>query len=311
VKNGTSYLYAASGGYPGDRGDYQGHLTTINLRTGAQTVFNAQCSNQTVHFVETPGKPDCPYVQTAIWARPGPTYDPATNRIYLATGNGLFNPAAHAWGDSVLALNADGTGAQGNPLDSYTPADQAHLRATDGDLGSTGPVILPMPASSRYQHVAVQSGKDGMLRLLNLDNLSGTGGLGQTGGEIGTVIPVPQGGPVLPTPSVWVDPTSHTVWVFVADVTGISGLQLAVDGGTPKLVPVWKSAHGGTTPSIANGLLIYAGPNNLWALNPRTGAVVAHAAIGYIHWEYPLAVGNVVYIEDSDQRFSAFQLPQG
>ena len=34
VKNGNSYLYVANGGYLGDRGDYQGHLTTINLHDG-------------------------------------------------------------------------------------------------------------------------------------------------------------------------------------------------------------------------------------------------------------------------------------
>jgi hypothetical protein len=97
----------------------------------------------------------------------------------------------------------------------------------------------------------------------------------------------------------------------VADQIGISGLRLTIADGTPKLLPVWKSTQGGTTPIIANGLLLYAGPNNLWALNPRTGATIGHAAIGYIHWEYPLAVGNVVYIEDTDQRFTAFQIPSG
>jgi hypothetical protein len=95
----------------------------------------------------------------------------------------------------------------------------------------------------------------------------------------------------------------------VADQIGISGLRLTIADGTPKLLPVWKSTQGGTTPIIANGLLLYAGPNNLWALNPRTGATIGHAAIGYIHWEYPLVVGNVVYIEDTDQRFTAFHLP--
>src|SRR5512135_3484038 len=55
---GRSYLYVANGGYPGDAGDYQGHVTAIDLATGAQRVFNANCSDQTVHFVEG-GSPDC------------------------------------------------------------------------------------------------------------------------------------------------------------------------------------------------------------------------------------------------------------
>ena len=57
-------------------------------------MFNTLCSNQAVHFVETPGSPDCAQVQSAIWARPGVVYDAATNRIYFGTGNGLYQPSA-------------------------------------------------------------------------------------------------------------------------------------------------------------------------------------------------------------------------
>src|SRR5258708_21595040 len=84
AKNGTSYLYVTNGGYPGDFGDYQGHVTAINLTTGAQHVFNSMCSNQAVHFVEQPGSPDCPDVQSAIWARAGVVYDPDTDKVYIA-----------------------------------------------------------------------------------------------------------------------------------------------------------------------------------------------------------------------------------
>jgi len=73
-RSGVSYLYVASSGYPGDQGDYQGHLTTINLATGEQRVFNTLCSDQTVHFLETPSKPDCEETQGAIWGRPGVIY---------------------------------------------------------------------------------------------------------------------------------------------------------------------------------------------------------------------------------------------
>ncbi len=47
---GTVYLYSVTNGYDGDGGDYQGHLTTINLGTNAQNVFNVECSTQTIHF---------------------------------------------------------------------------------------------------------------------------------------------------------------------------------------------------------------------------------------------------------------------
>src|SRR5262249_9192834 len=68
---GTSYLYVGSGGYPGDNGDYQGHITVIRLSDGVQRVFNAICSNQNLHFAETPATPDCASVQSAVWARAG------------------------------------------------------------------------------------------------------------------------------------------------------------------------------------------------------------------------------------------------
>ena len=47
---GANYLYAVTGGYPGDNGDYQGHVTVIDLATGAQNVFNTMCSDQTRHL---------------------------------------------------------------------------------------------------------------------------------------------------------------------------------------------------------------------------------------------------------------------
>ena len=147
AKDGTSYLYVTNGGYLGDRGDYQGHVTTINLSTGKQHVFNANCSNDAIHFVERPGKPDCSAVQSAIWARPGVIYDPATDRVYMATGNGPFDPKKHDWGDTIFSLKPDGMGNNGNPVDTYTPANHHYLNVADLDLGSTAPAILPAPAN--------------------------------------------------------------------------------------------------------------------------------------------------------------------
>ncbi len=72
----SSYLYS-------DGGDYQGHITAINLATGTQIVFNAACSDQgNIHFVEagtTSGKMqnDCFQYQTTDGV--DPTYTrPAT-----------------------------------------------------------------------------------------------------------------------------------------------------------------------------------------------------------------------------------------
>ncbi|HEV3455187.1 MAG TPA: PQQ-binding-like beta-propeller repeat protein, partial [Thermoanaerobaculia bacterium] len=261
--SGRSYLYVTNGGALDlDRGDYQGHITAIDLGSGAQRVWNADCSDQPVHFAVRPRKPNCPAVQSAVWERGGVVYDSDLDRIFFATGNGAFDvpQGRHDWGDSVLELQPDGTGNGALPMDSYTPASFQQLADQDLDLGSTAPALLPALAASRYPHLGLQSGKDGLIRLLDLDDLSGQGRPGQVGGELLT-IPVPQGGEVLTAPAVWVDQASGTAWVFLANDAGISGLQLTADaGGTPSLLPVWTRLEGGTSPVVANGIVFYVGP---------------------------------------------------
>jgi hypothetical protein len=304
TKTGVTYLYATNGGYPGDRGDYQGHVTAIDLATGSQRVFNTVCSNQTVHL----GLGACADVQSAVWARVGVVHDTATNRILLVTGApGTYAPTSHAWADSVLALNPDGTGASAGPLDSYTPTDFAALSHNDADLGSTAPAILPVPASSRVQHLGAQSGKDGLIRLINLDNLSGRGAPGYTGGEV-AVTSVPQGSEVNRALAVWVNPADKSTWVFVANDEGISGLRLEVDGsGNPSLVSQWKEGPYAGSPIVANGVLFCAGGNRLRALNPASGAVLwTSPPIGGTHWESPVVANGIVYIADESGNLSAF-----
>ena len=311
-----AFLYVTNSGYPGDQGDYQGHLTTISLATGAQHVFNVLCGNQVnVHFVEKPGSPDCPQVQGAVWPRPGVIYDPGTNKLYVATSNGTFAPGSNDWGDSVLALHPDGSGASGTgtPLDSYTPANYQQLDDDDLDLGSTAPALLPAQPGSTVRHLAVQSGKDGLLRLLNLDNLSGKGGPGHTGGEVGAVINVPQGGEVLTQPAVWVNPADGRTWVFVANDNGTAGLRLAVNGsGVPYLQPMWQLAAPGASPLVANGVLFEVTSNVVKARDPVTGNLLwTDTSIGGIHWQSPVVANGMLYIADSAGRLSAYGLVSG
>jgi outer membrane protein assembly factor BamB len=308
ASDGAHYLYMANGGYPGDRGDYQGHITAINLADGSQRVFNANCSDQPVHFAEQPATPDCPAVQSAIWARAGVVYDPDLDRIYMATGNGLFDPSRYDWGDTVFALHPDGTGMNGMPLDSYTPTDYQRLQSLDADLGSTAPAILPVPDTSTIRHLALQGGKDAKLRLLNLENLSSQGGPGHVAGEVGSVIDVPQGGQVLTAPGVWVNPADGTTWAFVANGRGLSGLRLMVSASSiPALELAWRVPDGGTSPIIANNVLYYAASHDIRALDPATGRLLWHdTQIGSIHWESPIAANGILYITDESSQLTAY-----
>jgi hypothetical protein len=312
ARNGTSYLYMANGGYPGDAGNYQGHITAINLSDGSQKVFNAMCSNQPVHFVDsrTTTGPDCyPDVQSAIWARPGVVYDPDLDKIYMSTGNGTFNPASFLWGDTVFALHPDGSGdASGNPVDTYTPTNYQSLQNADLDIGSTAPAILP-PSAGKYPHLAVQSGKDAVIRLINLDLPGGQAGTGHTGGEVFSMS-VPMGGQVLTQPAVWTNPADGSTWVFISNGSGLAGLQLNVDGnGNPSLVSRWTKGAG-TSPILANGVLFYVRSGLILALNPVNGTQLwSDNRIGSIHWESPIVANGVLYVTDSSGHLTAYTLP--
>ncbi|HET7093287.1 MAG TPA: PQQ-binding-like beta-propeller repeat protein, partial [Thermomicrobiales bacterium] len=158
--NGRYFLYSVTSSF-NDADDYQGHLTAIDLATGQSRVFNAVCSDLHVHFVAngTAGVDDCAARHAGVWGRAGVTFDPQTDRQYFTTGNGAFDGGSggHNWGDSVIALHADGTDAgAGRPLDSFTPDDYADLEIFDRDLGATSPVVLPPAANSAIAHLGLQ-----------------------------------------------------------------------------------------------------------------------------------------------------------
>jgi hypothetical protein len=305
----TPYLYAVTAGYPGDGGDYQGHLVAINLATGSQNVFNALCSAQKVHFVRAPATPDCPEVQAGVWARGGTLYDSANDRLYLSTGNGLFSPATHQWGDSIVALHPDGTGSvSGDPIDSYTPTNFLALQQQDADLGSTMPALLPTPVGSTVKNLAVQSGKDAELRLLDLDDLSGQAGPGHIGGEIGAVVPVPQGGEVLTQPTIWINPFDRSTWVFIGNDNGTSALKVVVDAqGNPSLAVQWNEPTPSTTPLVANGVLYLAYGTTVGAYNPTTGSNVwRDTTLSTLHWQSPIVENGVLLIADGNGHLDAY-----
>lgn len=316
--HGADWLYVVTDGYIGDGGDYQGHLTTINLATGAQSVFNTLCSTQTTHF----GDGDCSSRQSGIWGRGGATYDAVTDRVYISTGNGQFNASTGGtnWGDSVLALGYDGTGAGGGmPRDSYTPSDFQHLQDADIDLGSVGLAILPAPSGSSVANVGVQAGKDGVLHLINLDNMSGAGAPAHVGGEL-QLLDVPQGGNGFPQdrmreqPAVW--KSGNTTWLFAGNGSGISGLQLGLDGSTPSLSAIWTksgSTNRSSSPVVANGVLFHAGTCGtstcVNARNPATGDVLwSSETIGSLHWNSPIVVDGKIFLIDRDGTLWAFGL---
>lgn len=335
TRTGARYLYVVTSGHNGDSGDYQGHLTTIDLHLGTQNVFNALCSDLPIHFVlnGSAGIDDCLLQRGGIWGRGGAVFDAAMERVYISTGNGVFdaNAGGYDWSDSVLALAADGSSRDGLPYDSYTPVNYDELALDDADLGAGSVTILPVPPQSAIRHLGLQIGKDALLRLLDLQDMDGDGLIfadgferavprAKVGGELETqpIWADGSGFGMNAQPAVWVDAHGDgSTWVFVSKRLGTAGFQLGIDAnGQPSLTRRWTTAGAATTtsPIVANDLLFVASDCSgsatcLTARDPRSGEVLwSSPTIGALHWQSPILVDGRLYIIDSNARLWAFGL---
>ena len=266
-------VIATTGGYIGDEPPYQGHVVTMSEKTGKIAhVWNSLCSNRRTLILPR----TCPSSDSAIWSRNGAAVDPANGNLVVATGNAPFNGSTD-WGDSVIVLTPNAS----RMLRHWTPVDQKRLNTGDLDLGSTSPALL----AGGY---AVQGGKDGKLRLLQLHRLPGVNA--KTGGELQTV-PTPGGSMLFSEPAVW-----KGKWVFVADGSGTMAWLLR--GG--RLHAVWSNGTSGTSPVIAGNLLYVAESGLVHVYVPASGKEVATLPSGEAHWQSPIVADGRVAMPEGN-----------
>jgi outer membrane protein assembly factor BamB len=302
------YLYVTAASFSGDAPPYQGHMVAINIKTGATEVFNSLCHDHT-HLLALHEYPDN---GAGIWARPAVVEDPITGHIFFTTSDGYFtaNQGGSSWGDSVIEMTPDGS----TILDPYTPENYATEAFQNRDLGSTAPVMLPSISQSHTPYLAVQAGKEGLLRLLNRQNMSGHGGPTHVGGELQTVA-LPDLCPTLAQPLAWKDPKGD-VWLFVATLCHMDAYHaITSPQGVTRLQKAWYLGIEATSPLLAGGLLFVATTSAVLALDPFTGHQLwssaqpsAEGSIGEIHWESPLVVGGRLYCSDEAGQLSAYCL---
>jgi outer membrane protein assembly factor BamB len=187
----------------------------------------------------------------------------------------------------------------------------------DLDLGSSAPVLLPEITGSKTPYLAIQADKEGLLRLLNRQDLSGQGGKGHIGGELQTLF-APDHCPVLTQPAVWSDQIGGNLWVFVSNNCAISGYQVFTSSsGVSRLRVAWTVGVGATSPVIAGAILFVETMNTeVVALDPRTGhrlwgsaAAASGGSISGVHWESPIVVGSRLYCTDESAKLMAYSLP--
>jgi hypothetical protein len=135
---------------------------------------------------------DAGCVEGGVWqGGRAPTIDKAGN-AYFATGNGKWDGTRN-FGDSLLKFSVSTAGL--TPIAYFTPANEATLDADDDDLSGSGFTLLPDTSPA----LLLGGGKEGVLSLLNADNL---------GGKVSNDTQIPQkfhvnGGHVMGGPVYW------------------------------------------------------------------------------------------------------------
>jgi len=269
-------VIAVTGGYIGDAPPYQGHVALLDAATGSVTrIWNSLCSDRSGLIDPS----SCSSSGSAIWGRAGAVVDSATGNILLATGNARWDGQTN-WGDAVLALDAGASRLVAN----YTPSNTETLNSTDADIGSTSPVFLDAT------HV-LQGGKDGRLRILDLQALGGASS--HRGGELQSVA-TPSGSALFTAPAVWRQ--ADATWIFAADNGGTAAWTYR----NGSLTKAWSASTAGTSPVVAGGMLfVYDPGGTLRVFEPATGKPLGQLSAGSGHWNSPIVV---------DRRIA---LPQG
>src|SRR5271166_2761174 len=133
-------------------------------------------------------------------------------------------------------------------------------------------------------------GKDGILKLLDLDRLDGTQGRAgpRTGGQL-QKLPPPGSAPMFTVPAVWTA-RSGRINAFIA-TTGETADYVLRRG---RLHVAWQNGTAGTSPIVAGGLLyVYDETDGaLDVYRPSSGVLLARLPAAPGHWNSPIVVGR-------------------
>jgi hypothetical protein len=279
-------VIATTAGYGSDPPTYQGHVVLVDRDSGVvKHVFNALCANR--HHLFKPST--CGESDAGIWGRSGAVVIPGSHRLLVTTGNAAWDGKTN-WGDSVLELSADATRLEHN----WTPTNQAAMRFYDVDLGAMAPALL----RSGRRWFAVQSGKDGEVRLLDLADLNGHDhACACVGGELQT-IDIPGDPGFSSTVASWRH--GGTSWAFVTNYVSTTAYRLS--GRPARLKRVWTNGRTGTSPIIAGGLMYVYDPTGggVAVYRPASGKVLGILPAGKGHWNSPVVADGRVAIPLGD-----------
>jgi outer membrane protein assembly factor BamB len=245
-------VYVAFGGLDGDCSDYHGWV--VASRTdghGALLSYQVPTTRE-----------------GGIWAPSGPAID-ASGTIYVAVGNGEATQGNWDHSDGVLRLS---------PTlqleDAFAPNTWGQENASDTDLGSMGPLLLP-------GGLVFADGKSGLGYLLHANSLGGIGGQAQK-----LAICRSFGGAA-----------ALNTQLFVPCTDGLREVNV----GPGATMTVGWHAQGQITGSpIVGGHTVYSldvGSGTLYALNSTNGTVRASIPVGQTsRFATPTLAGSQIFV---------------
>ncbi|HEY0753223.1 MAG TPA: PQQ-binding-like beta-propeller repeat protein [Ktedonobacteraceae bacterium] len=244
-------VYIAYGGLAGDCSDYRG--TIVAARTdGTGSLLS--------YRIPTPR-------EGGIWAPPGPSVD-STGNLYVAVGNGEKTSGTWDHSDSVLRLSS-----KLQLEDGFAPVHWPAENATDADLGSTGPLLLP-------KGWIYADGKSGLGYVLKASHLGGVGG--QTS--------------LISICRAFGGAAAIGSQVLVPCTTGLRSLNVSSTG---QIALGWRAASTIQGSPIAGGHTVYALDIHgvLFALNSSTGVARASVSVGTVNrFATPTLAGKMLFV---------------
>ncbi len=323
LMNGVVYAAFAS---HCDIGPYRGYI--VGVDTAAHNITTMWTSEYGVGTDEASA--------AGIWQGGGGLMSDGPGRMIFSTGNGIAPPVGpgHSPVPTTLSeavVRAD-VGVDGilRTQDVFSPWDAPTLDLYDADLGSGGPVGLPDSfGTPSHPHLAVQTGKDGRVYLLDRDDLGGRG-QGAGGGDKVVDIAGPFGGQ-------WGHQAVYGGeggWVYQVEANGpLRALAGGVTaGGTPTLTSTGTSTGSfgytsgspivtsdGTTAGSALVWVEYStgstgtgGQLRAYRAIPSGGVLTQafSAAVGAVSkFAVPVADGGRVYVGTRDGKLIGFGRP--
>ena len=245
-------VYVALGGLYGDCGNYHGWV--VASRTdGSGSLLSYQVPTTR---------------EGGIWAASGPAID-ASGNVFVAVGNGETTQGNWDHSDSVLRLSPTL-----HLEDGFAPTTWGQENASDTDLGSMGPLLLP-------NGLVFADGKSGIGYLLHANALGGVGGQAQQA----TICSSYGGAAALGSQ------------LFVPCTDGVR--QVTVGSGATMTIG-WQAPSQVAGSPVVGGHIVYsldASNGKLYALDSANGEVRTSISTGQTsRFATPTLAGNQIFV---------------